>query len=162
MNLFWRIFDTVLLAAGIAFIYIKYGTPFFGKRKSGIEAALTKAKEYEKQAKALYEEAKKDVGKTKSEIAEIKKEAIKEAALEKEKILEDAKKSAEKILDDYIKQAKSEIDNQKRQLFEETLNMSFKAVHDILEKEINTETFLKINDNMLKLQEEAFAKQSNK
>jgi F0F1-type ATP synthase membrane subunit b/b' len=162
MNLFWRIFDTVLLASGIAYVYLKYGTPFFGNRKTDIESSIAKAKEYEKKAKELYEEAKKELVKVKIEIEDIKKEAVKEAEIEKNNFIENARKNADKILDGYIKQAKLEIDGQKKQLFEDALNASFKAVNDILQKEVTAETYDKINDNFLKLQEEAFAKQSIK
>ena len=162
MNLFWRILDTILLAIGIAYVYIKFGAPFFGNRKKDIESSLAKAEEYEKKAKELYEEAKISLAEVKKEIEDIKKEAVKEAETEKNGIIENARVSADKILDSYIKQAKSEIDNQKKRLLEDALDMSFKAVNDILQKEMNAEDYNRINDNFLKLQEEAFAKQSNK
>ena len=97
MNLFWRIFDTILLAIGIVYVYIKYGAPFFGNRKNDIESSLVKAKEYEKKAKELYEEAKISLAEVKKEIEDIKKEAIKEAEAEKNGIIENARASAGKI-----------------------------------------------------------------
>ena len=162
MNIFWRIFDTILLAIGIAYVYVKYGAPFFDKRKNDIESSLSKAEEYEKKAKDIYEEAKIRLAEVKKEIEDIKREAVKEAEIEKNGIIQNARASADKILDSYIKQAKSEIDNQKKRLFEDALDMSFKAVNDILQKEMSAEAYNRINDNFLKLQEDAFAKQSNK
>jgi F-type H+-transporting ATPase subunit b len=162
MGIFWRISDTVLLAIGIAYVYVKYGSPFFGNRRDAIESSLAKAKEYEKKAEEIYEEARINLAEAKKEIEDIKKEAIKEAEIEKNGIIENARASADKILDSYIKQAKSEIDNQKKRLFEDALNMSFKAASDILQKEMTAEAYNRINDNFLKLQEDAFAKQSNK
>jgi F-type H+-transporting ATPase subunit b len=150
------------LAIGITYIYVKYGAPYFGGRKKDIETSIAKAEEYEKKAKEFYEEAKMSLAEAKKEIEDIKKEAIKEAEIEKNGIIENARASADKILDNYIKQAKSEIDNQKKRLFEDALNMSFKAVNNILKKEMTAEDYNRINDNFLKLQEDAFAKQSNK
>lgn len=162
MELFWRITDTLLLAVGLIYILVKYGNPFFAKRKKEIEIYLEKAKEFEKKAKELYGEAKIKLDETKKELEDIKKEATKQAEIEKNHIIEDAWKSAEKILEHYIKQAESEINNKKRRLFEEALNMSFNVVKNIMRKEITPEVYNKINDNLLKLQEEALAKQSNK
>ncbi|MHB8232551.1 MAG: F0F1 ATP synthase subunit B family protein [bacterium] len=162
MGLFWRIIDTLLLAAGVFYILVKYGNPFFAKRKKEIETSLEKAREFEKKAKEIYEEAKIKLDEVKQEIEDIKKEAVKESEIEKNHIIEDARTSAGKILENYVKQAKSEIDNQKRLLFEEALNMSFKVMQDIMQKEMTPEAYNKINDSFLKLQEEAFAKQSNK
>ena len=162
MNLFWRLFDTALLVAGLAYIMVKYGTPFFAKRRDEIKESLEKAAEYEKKTKELYEEAQIKFAEVKSEIENIKKEAAKEAETEKRHIIEDAKKSAEKIVENYINQARSEIENQKKQLFEEALNMPFKEVRDIIRKEMAGGAYNKINDSFLKLQEEALVRQSNK
>lgn len=162
MNIFWRIFDTLLLAIGITYIYVKYGASYFYGRKKNIEASLAKAEAYEKKAKKLYEEAKINLAEVKKEIENIKKEAIKEAEIEKNSIIENARVSADKILYNFIKQAESEIDSQSKRLFEDALDMSFKTVNDILQKEMTAEIYYKINDNFLKLQEDAFAKQSNK
>jgi|GEM_PF-2870512 len=162
MNLFWRIFDTILLAIGIAYIYIKFGVSFFGSRKKDIESALAKAEEYEKKAKELYEEAAARLAEVKNEIEDIKKEALKEAEKEKNGIIENARTSAEKILNSYIKQAESEIENQKKRLFEDALDMSFKSAGEILQREIAAGSGGKINDKFLKLIEDAFAKQSDK
>ena len=162
MNLFWRIFDTILLAIGIAYVYIRFGAPFFGNRKKDIESSLAKAEEYEKKAKELYEEAEIKLAEVKKEIEDIKKEAVKEAETEKNVIIENARVSAGKILNSYIKQAESEIENQKKQIFEDALDMSFKSARDILQKEIAEGSGNKINDKFLKLQEDAFARQSDK
>ncbi|MHB1698321.1 MAG: F0F1 ATP synthase subunit B family protein [bacterium] len=162
MGLFWRIADTLLLAAGAIYVLIKYGNPFFAKRKKEIEVYLEKAKEFEKKAKELYGEAKIKLDEAKQEIEDIKKEAAKQAEIEKNHIIEDARTSADKILENYTKQAESQIGNQKRLLFEEALNMSFNAMQDIMQKEMTPEAYNKINDSLLKLQEEALVKQSNK
>ncbi len=162
MEIFWRIFDTIILAIGIAYIYVKYGITFLGGRKNDIESSLAKAKEYEKKAKELYGEAKIELERVRKEIKEIKQDAIKEAIAEKNQIIKNAGITADKIISVYIERAKSEIDNQKKRLFEEALDISFKTANEMIKKEIESDAVHKINDNFLKLQEEAFAKQSNK
>lgn len=162
MEIFWRIFDTLILAGGFVYIFIKYGIPFFDNRKKGIELSLKKAAEYEKEAEKLYEQAMDVLKDVKSEVENIKKEAIKETETERDNIIKDAEAAAEKILGNYINQAKSEIDKQKKQLFDEALNMSFKFMRDIMQREMTPEVYGRINDNFLKLQEEAFDRRSNK
>ncbi|MCL4498201.1 MAG: ATP synthase F0 subunit B [Deltaproteobacteria bacterium] len=154
MELFWRIFDTVLLLAGLAYIFIKYVNPFFDKRKKDINLSIEKAIEAEKRAEELYKDAQNRLKEVKKEIEEIKKEAVKEAEIEKTRIIEDAKASAEKILGNYLTLAKSEIDKQKRELYQEALDMSFKIAKDITNRELTGEALDKVNDNILKLNDE--------
>lgn len=158
MELFWRIFDTLLLIIGLVYIFIKYINPYFEKRKKDINLSIEKAKEAEKRAEELYNEASNKLNEAKKEIEKIKKEAIKEAEIEKAHIIEETKASAEKILENYLTLAQSEIDKQKRELYQEALDMSFKIANDIISRELTEEAFNKVNDNLLKLNGEAIVK----
>ncbi|MCL4321211.1 MAG: ATP synthase F0 subunit B [Deltaproteobacteria bacterium] len=158
MELFWRIFDSVLLLIGLAYIFIRYINPFFAQRKKDIELSIEKAIEAEKQAEELYKDAQNRLSEVKKEIEEIKKEALKEAEIEKTRIIEEAKASAGKILENYLTLAKSEIDKQKRELYQEALDMSFKVARDITNRELKGEVLDKVNDNLLKLSGEAIVR----
>lgn len=158
MELFWRIFDTLLLIIGLAYIFIRYINPFFDKRKKDINLSIEKAMEAEKRAEELYKEAQNKLDEVKKEIEKIKKEAIRESEIEKIHIIEEVRASAEKILENYLALAKSEIDKQKRDLYQEALDISFKIARDIINKELTEETLNKVNDNLLKLNGEAIVK----
>ncbi len=163
MELFWRIFDTIILAIGIAYIYIKYGITFLGGRRHDIESHLKMAKEYENKAKEIYQEAKSELEKARKEMQEIKEEAIKEAAAEKNLIIRNAQITADKIVNAYLEHAKSEIDNHRKKLLEEMLSNSFLSANEKIKKELESNPDNnKFNENFLKTQEEGFARQSNK
>ncbi|MGC8554827.1 MAG: hypothetical protein ACP5NA_05005 [Candidatus Acidulodesulfobacterium sp.] len=161
-EIFWRIFDTIILAIGIAYIYIKYGITFFGGRRRDIESHLEKAKEYENKAKEIYQEAKSELENARKEMREIREEAIKEAAAEKNLIVKNAQMTADKIVNAYLEHAKSEIDNHRKELLEEMIGKSFKTANEKIKKEIESAGDNKLNENFLKAQEEGFARQSNK
>ncbi|MCL4542568.1 MAG: ATP synthase F0 subunit B [Deltaproteobacteria bacterium] len=158
MGLFWRIFDTLLLVIGLAYIFIRYINPYFEKRRKDINLSIEKAMEAKRQAEELYKEARNKLDWVKKEIEKIKKEAIRESEIEKAHIIEEAKASAEKILENYLAIAKSEIDKQKRDLYQEALGMSFKIARDIIREELTEEVFNKVNDNLLKLSGAAIVK----
>ena len=162
MEIFWRIVDTIILAIGIAYIYIKYGITFLGGRRRDIEAHLEKAREYENKAKEIYQEAKSELEKTRKEIREIREDAIKEAAAEKNLIIKNAQMTADKIVNAYLEHAKSEIDNHRKELLEEMIGKSFKTANEKIKKEMESYGDSKLNENFLKAQEERFAGQSNK
>lgn len=161
-NLFWRIFDTFLVFAGLAYIYIKYGRPFFDKRKEEIENSIKKGKEYEIKAREYFEEAKRGLEEAKKEIEFIKIEALKEAETEKENIIKEARDAAEKMRDNFIKQAESEISRQVRTLTLEALDSYFRAAAESLKKELSVEDIEKIGDKFLELQEKSIEGQANK
>ena len=162
VNLFWRIFDTLILAGGLAYIFVKYGNPFFDKRKGDIESSIEQAKEYERKAREFYEEAKAELAEARKEIEFIRQEIIREAEAKKVLIIKEAKGSAGKIAENFLKQAESEIGRQRKMILEEALEASFKAVREAFEKELSPEDYKKINESFLKLQEEALVRQSNK
>lgn len=159
MELFWRILDTLLLAAGLFYIFIKYINPFFEKRKKDVGLSIKKATEAEKRAEELYAEAQNSLVEVKKEIEKIKKEAIKESEIEKIRIIEEAKISAARMIDNYITLATAEINKQKRELYQESLELSFKTAKDIISREMTEETLNKINGNLMKLNGEEFVKQ---
>ena len=162
MEIFWRLFDTIILAIGVAYIYIKYGITFLGGRRHDIESNLEKAKEYENKAKEIYQEAKIELEKARKEMREIREDAIKEAAAEKNLIIKNAQMTADKILNAYLENAKSEIDNHRKKLVEEMIDKSFQKANEKIKKEIWSDDDNKVNENFLKIQEEGFARQSNK
>jgi F0F1-type ATP synthase membrane subunit b/b' len=162
MEIFWRVFDTIILAIGIAYIYIKYGITFLGGRRRDIESHLEKAKEYENKAKEIYQEAKSELEKTRKEMREIREDAIKEAAAEKKMIIKNAEMTSDKIVNAYLEHAKDEIDNHRKKLLEEMISKSFQTANEKIKKEIESDIDNKLNENFLKAQEEGFAGQSNK
>ena len=161
-NLFWRIFDTLLLAGGLAYILARYGAPFFDKRKSDIKSSIELAKDYERKAREFYEDAKKELAEARKEIDFIRQETIREAEAKKGLIIKEARSSAEKIMENFRRQADSEIERQKKLIMEETLEASFKAVREVFGKELSGADYNKINESFLKLQEEALERQPNK
>ena len=162
MEIFWRVFDTIILAIGIAYIYIKYGITFLGGRRRDIESHLEKAKEYENKAKEIYQEAKSELEKTRKEMREIREDAIKEAVAEKKMIIKNAEMTSDKIVNAYLEHAKDEIDNHRKKLLEEMISKSFQTANEKIKKEIESDIDNKLNENFLKAQEEGFAEQSNK
>ena len=162
MEIFWRLFDTIILAIGVAYIYIKYGITFLGGRRHDIESNLEKAKEYENKAKEIYQEAKIELEKARKEMREIREDAIKEAAAEKNLIIKNAQMTADKIVNAYLEHAKAEIDNHRKKLLEKMIGKSFQAANEKIKKEIESDRDNKLNENFLKAQEEGFARQSNK
>ena len=162
MEIFWRILDTIILAIGIAYIYIKYGITFLGGRRHDIESRLEKAKEYEKKAKEIYQEAKDELEKVRKEMLEIREDAIKEAIAEKNLIIKNAEMTSDKIINAYLEHAKAEIDNHRKKLIEEMIGKSFQIASEKIKTEIKSAEDNKLNENFFKAQEEGFAGQSNK
>lgn len=150
MELFWRIFDTLLLIAGLAYVFIKYMLPFFAKRRQGVIDSINQANEAEKRAKELYEGAEKKLQEVRLEFEQLKEEAKKEALFEKERMINEAKISAEKIVEKYAALGISELNRQKRELYLEALNISVKIAEDILKKEMTQETKERMTKDIIK------------
>jgi F-type H+-transporting ATPase subunit b len=149
MELFWRIFDTLILIAGLAYILVKYIAPFFNKRKADIIEALNKAEESEKRAQALLDDAKKQLEDVKKEMDALKEKAKSEAVIEKERIIEETKKTAAKIYERYEVLAQTELDRQKRELYEEAVSMSIELAQKIILDELTPELQEKINKKLI-------------
>ncbi len=150
MELFWRIFDTLLLVAGLTYIFIKYVRPFFAKRRQEIIDSFNQAKEAEKRTKELYDETEKKLREAKLEFEKLKEETEKEAAFEKERMIKEAQMSAKNIAERYVSLAQAELNRQKEELYLEVLNMSIKIAEDILKREITPETKEQMNKSLIK------------
>jgi F-type H+-transporting ATPase subunit b len=149
MELFWRLFDTLILIAGLAYILIKYIAPFFDKRKKEIIEALNQAEESEKKAKVLLANAKKQLDDVKKEMELLKEQAKAEALIEKERIIEETKKTATKIYERYEVLAQTELYRQKREMYEETVRMSVELAQKIILDELTPELQEKINKKLI-------------
>ncbi len=149
MELFWRIFDTLILVAGLTYILIKYISPYFNKRKTDIIDALNRAEESEKRAQALLDSAKKQLEDVKKEMDALKEKAKSEALIEKERIIEETKKTAAKIYERYEVLAQTELDRQKRELYEEAVSMSIELAQKIILDELTPELQEKINKKLI-------------
>ncbi len=158
MALFWRIFDTFLLVAGLVYIFARYVNPYFKKRKADISLSIEQAKDARDKAEEFHNESRRNLDEIKKEIEYIKEEATKEAEAEKVRIIEEAKISAEKILENYLTLAKLEIENQKRKFYRDALDTSFNIAEDIIRTELTEEALNKINSNLLKISGEAIVK----
>ena len=149
MELFWRLFDTLILIAGLAYILIKYIAPFFDKRKKEIIEALNQAEESEEKAKALLANAKKQLDDVKKEMELLKEKAKTEALIEKERIIEETKKTAAKIYERYEILAQTELNRQKREIYEEAVRMSVELAQKIILDELTPELQEKINKKLI-------------
>lgn len=149
MELFWRILDTLLFAAGLAYIFIQYINPFFSNRKRQIINAINESEAAEQRAKLFLSEAQDKLEAVKLELEKLKEDVKKEALLEKEHIINEAKKSAEKMAEQYALLMQAELNKQQRKLYTEALEMSIKLAEEIIGKELTDETLNKINKNLI-------------
>lgn len=157
MVLFWRLFDTLILVAGLVYVTVKFIKPFFDNRAVEIHNTIERAKEAERKAAELLSIAENKLKDVKREIEFIKGEALREAEIEKNKIISEAGISAEKIMENYLAMAKSQIDKHKAEIYNQALEKSFKIAVLNLHEKLRGDELKRINENTLNSMEESVA-----
>lgn len=132
----WKIFNFLVLAGGLYFVWTKYIKGALDDRAASIEKAMEEAREAKEKADIREREYREKLKLLDGRIDEIKREILLEAEAERERIIETAGENARRIKEQARLAAEQELKKARIELRREASLLAFELARKLLEKEV--------------------------
>ena len=145
----WKVFNFLLLAVGIYFLWTKVLSKALHERAEGIRKALEEAKEAKDAAEARAAEYKDKLDGLEAKIEEIKSSMVAEGKAEKNRIIAEAEAAGSRLKDQVRQTAEQEAKKAREVVASEVSLLAVKLAEELLKGEAGDEDQKRLTDEYI-------------
>lgn len=138
-GMYWKIFNFILLAAGIVVAWKKWISGSLDARSAGIKKAMEDAAAAKAEAEARLAEYKAKLALLESKLSEIKDRIMAEAEADRERIFKEADENVRKLKEQARFFAEQEVKQAKIEIRNEVAGIAVEMAREILKREFKVE-----------------------